>query len=72
MAARAKKEKAGLNDDSFDDGINDSEIIAKAAAEAAVPDEKSNEDRLKELIAKGKKVGKLTSKELMDVLESMN
>ena len=52
----------------------------KATAEAetdtqaesnAVP-EKSNEDCLRELIEKGKKAGKLTSKELMDVLESLN
>ena len=34
--------------------------------------EKNNEERLQELIEKGKKTGKLTSKELMDVLEDMN
>ena len=39
--------------------------------DAAVP-EKTNEERLQELIDKGKKTGKLTSKELMDVLEDMN
>ncbi len=33
--------------------------------------QKSNEERLNELIEKGKKAGKLTSKELMDVLEDM-
>ena len=37
----------------------------------AVP-EKTSEDCLRELIEKGKKAGKLTSKELMDVLESLN
>ena len=42
---------------------------AKVTAETA---EKSNEERLKELIEKGKKAGKLTSKELMDVLEALN
>ena len=40
-------------------------------AENAQP-EKSAEDCLHELIEKGKKAGKLTSKELMDVLESLN
>jgi RNA polymerase primary sigma factor len=34
--------------------------------------EKTNEDYLRELIEKGKKAGKLTSKELMDVLENLN
>ena len=43
---------------------------SKAAAEPAP--EKTNEERLQELIEKGKKSGKLTSKELMDVLEDMN
>ena len=38
---------------------------------AAVP-EKTAEDWLRELIEKGKKAGKLTSKELMDVLENLN
>lgn len=35
-------------------------------------EEKSPEERLGELIEKGKKAGKLTSKELMDVLEDLN
>jgi len=49
-----------------------------AIAEADVQDEtgavpeKTNEDWLRELIEKGKKAGKLTSKELMDVLENLN
>ena len=43
----------------------------KSAASEQAP-EKSNEERLAELIEKGKKSGKLTSKELMDVLEGMN
>jgi len=34
--------------------------------------EKTNEDYLRELIEKGKKAGKLTSKELTDVLENLN
>ena len=33
--------------------------------------EKTNEEKLAELIDKGKKAGKLTSKELMEVMESM-
>ena len=40
------------------------------AADAAAG-EKSNEERLHNLIARGKKTGKLTSKELLDVLEDM-
>ncbi len=42
-----------------------------AKAENQAP-QKSNEERLNELIERGKKAGKLTSKELMDVLEEMN
>lgn len=34
--------------------------------------QKTNEERLDELIEKGKKAGKLTSKEMMDVLEDMD
>ncbi|NLT62861.1 MAG: RNA polymerase sigma factor RpoD [Clostridiales bacterium] len=41
-------------------------------AESIVMPEKTNEECLRELIEKGKKAGKLTSKELMDVLESLN
>ena len=46
---------------------------AKAKKEA-VPEvpQKTNEERLNELIEKGKKNGKLTSKELLEVLEDMN
>jgi len=44
---------------------------AEAPFENVVP-EKTNEDFLRELIEKGKKAGKLTSKELMDGLENLN
>ena len=44
---------------------------AKQAETAEAP-QKTNEERLNELIEKGKKSGKLTSKELMEVLEDMN
>ncbi len=44
---------------------------AETPFENAAP-EKTNEDFLRELIEKGKKAGKLTSKELMDVLENLN
>ncbi len=40
-------------------------------AEAAAP-EKTNEEKIAELLEKGKKNGKLTSKELSDVLDNMN
>ncbi len=43
---------------------------APAEAEAA-PAEKTNEEKIAELIEKGKKAGKLTSKELSDVLDNM-
>ena len=45
---------------------------AKQAEAAAEVPQKTNEERLNELIEKGKKNGKLTSKELMEVLEDMN
>lgn len=47
------------------------EEAAAVQTENPVP-EKTNEDYLRELIEKGKKAGKLTSKELMDVLENLN
>ena len=50
---------------------------AAKTAEAPVPEDpellaKQKEDKLNALIEKGKKAGKLTSKELMDVLDDMN
>ena len=48
------------------------EAPSKAKINELVAPEKTNEERLQELIDKGKKTGKLTSKELMDVLEDMN
>ena len=50
---------------------------AAKAAEAPVPEDpellaKQKEEKLNALIEKGKKAGKLTSKELMDVLDDMN
>jgi len=44
----------------------------KPRVEEEKPAEKSNEDKLNELIEKGKKQGKLSFKDLMDVLEGMN
>ncbi len=38
---------------------------------ADLPPEKTNEEKISELIERGKKAGKLTSKELSDVLDSM-
>ncbi len=48
------------------------ETVADVAEETGTVPEKTNEDWLRELIEKGKKAGKLTSKELMDVLENLN
>ena len=45
---------------------------AEAAQQNEKTAEKQNEDKLQELIERGKKKGKLSSKELMDVLEDMN
>ena len=50
---------------------------AAKTAEAPVPEDtellaKQKEEKLNALIEKGKKAGKLTSKELMDVLDDMN
>ncbi len=66
MADKSKKK--------VDDLIDDEIEAEKTAAEenAGEQAEKTNEERLRELIERGKKNGKLTSKELMDVLESMN
>ncbi len=65
MAAKEKDEsKKKLNE------MADAE--AEAHDEAGTVPEKTNEDWLRELIEKGKKAGKLTSKELMDVLENLN
>ena len=47
------------------------ETVPEPAPEEAVPQEKTNEEKLAELFEKGKKAGKLTSKELSDVLDSM-
>ena len=68
MAAKNKREKpeeeiAVTVEDFIDD------VPSK---EEDLPSEKTVEERLHELIEKGKKAGKLTSKELLDVLESLN
>jgi len=44
---------------------------SKAVPEEPATTEKTNEERLNELIERGKKAGKLTSKELLEVLEDM-
>lgn len=48
------------------------EVEAEVQEQLGTVPEKTNEDWLRELIEKGKKAGKLTSKELMDVLENLN
>ena len=52
--------------------LNATAEAEEVTAETATVPEKTNEDWLRELIEKGKKAGKLTSKELMDVLENLN
>ena len=44
----------------------------KDKEEAEAVPEKTNEEELNELVEKGKAAGKLSSKELMDVLDDMN
>ncbi len=48
------------------------EADGEAQTENGTVPEKTADDWLRELIEKGKKAGKLTSKELMDVLENLN
>jgi len=45
---------------------------AQVAGEAEPNDEAANEEKLRELIERGKQAGKLSSKELLDVLEGMS
>ena len=66
MAGKTKKNKA--NEAASDSEELLEEVSAEQKEETA---EKTVEDSLRELIEKGKKVGKLTSKELMEVLESL-
>ena len=65
MAAKEKDEsKKKLN--------ATAEVDGDAQEQTGAVPEKTNEDCMRELIEKGKKAGKLTSKELMDVLENLN
>jgi len=65
MAANDKEEAKKVKAQAPDEEKN-------AQAPESPASEKTNEDYLRELIEKGKKAGKLTSKELMDVLENLN
>ena len=79
-----KIEKAADEDLPIDDMIlPGNELEAEASAkqskkrskkeeESPAASEKTNEEKLNELIEKGKVAGKLSSKELMDVLDDMN
>ena len=72
MAGKAKEAKAKDSEELLDDMLDEEAVTDKDGKPADAEQEKTNEDKLKELIEKGKKNGKLTSKELMDVLETMN
>ena len=65
MAAKEKDESKKKLDTT-------AQVVADVPEELGTVPEKTNEDWLRELIEKGKKAGKLTSKELMDVLENLN
>ena len=47
-------------------------VSKKKSKKKAEPPQKSKEERLSELIQKGRKAGKLTYKEIAEVLETMN
>jgi len=73
MAAKADKETAKGKEKEKDlDEILDETAEKEKKEQADKPSEKTVEERLQELIEKGKTAGKLTSKELMDVLENLN
>jgi len=70
MAEKSRKEKIEEEENiNVDDFISDEN---GRKSEQENPSEKTVEERLNELIERGKKAGKLTSKELMDVLENLN
>ena len=82
MASKKKTEKTApepeeIAQDLPADAAHNSpeEVTAQAAAVEETPVSaapKTNEERINELIEHGKKAGKLTSKELSDVLDTMN
>ncbi len=73
MAGKAKAEKINQKpEDILDDMLDSVAVKEKGSKPSDEEQEKYNGDKLKELLEKGKKNGKLTSKELMDVLETMN
>lgn len=67
MTGKNKKDK-------IEDTENEVDVFLGDSNEPKEPEisEKTIEERLRELIEKGKKAGKLTSKELLDVLENLN
>ncbi|NLV85851.1 MAG: RNA polymerase sigma factor RpoD [Clostridiales bacterium] len=69
MSAESKNEKKNEKKQVISEKASPA---AGASEEEIESSEKTTEERLRELIEKGEKVGKLTSKELMDVLEGMN
>ncbi len=69
LAAEPAAEEDGLREKPAPKKRASKKKVVKAEEE---PPEKTNEERIRELIEKGKKAGKLTSKELSDVLDSMN
>ncbi len=73
MAAESKNEKKNEKENEKEQVISEKVSPAEETSEDETEAlEKSTEERLRELIEKGEKAGKLTSKELMDVLEGMN
>lgn len=69
MAAKTNRGPAKEKEKDLDEILDET---AEKQEQSDAPPEKSVEERLQELIEKGKTAGKLTSKELMDVLESLN
>jgi len=69
MTDKSQREKIEEENINVDDFISEEN---GEKSEQDNPSEKTVEERLNELIERGKKAGKLTSKELMDVLENLN
>ena len=83
-ATKAKKKAAPAEELPIDEVLLPTGEVVEPAAkktkkrtkkdkeEAEAVPEKTNEEKLNELVEKGKAAGKLSSKELMDVLDDMN
>ena len=77
MSENEKTVKAAAQEEAAEEKVKSRRRSSHKAEEAPAPEDpellaKQKEEKLNALIEKGKKAGKLTSKELMDVLDDMN